>query len=259
MKPLIDADVLVYEAGFAAEAGWNSPGFPIFDYVAEMLDSRISNICAMVNATEPPILYLTGKGNFRESIAKRRQYKNRVGNKPWHYKNIKAYMQSKYDVVISEGMEADDLIAIEHTKNPGSTIICTRDKDLRSVPGWFYSWELGHQPSFGPEYIEDPGWLRLSDNRKKLSGTGSLFFYAQTLLGDGVDTVPGLPGYGPVKAFETLNGCLDTNEAFKRVLEAYRALYEANAEEELLEQGRLLWMTRELNEDGSAKLWEFPV
>lgn len=258
MQPLIDADIFLYEIGFAAEAGWKSPGFPTFDYVADLLDSRIANICAVVEATEEPILYLTGHGNFREQIAKRRVYKDRAGNKPWHYKNIKAYMKSKYRVIVSEGMEADDLMSIEATRRPGEVIICTRDKDLRSVPGWHYGWEVGNQPQFGPELVTELGWLRLSPNRKKLSGTGLLFFYAQCLLGDSVDTVPGLPSYGPVKAFETLSECQTTEEAFKRVLEAYRGVYEASTEEELLEQGRLLWMTRELNEDGSPKLWRFP-
>lgn len=258
MTPLIDADVLVYEVGFAAESGWQQPGFPPFDYVAELLDTRIKNICAITNTTEPPILYLTGKGNFRYKIATRQPYKERPGLKPFHYKNIKAYMKATYNVIESEGMEADDLMAVEQTRRPNETIICTRDKDLRAVPGWHYGWELGNQPSFGPEKVDEIGSILLSGGRKSIKGTGLLFFYSQCLTGDRVDSIPGLDGCGPVKAFEILKDTETPDEAFKAVLEAYRGVYGDDAEKELLEQGQLLWMTRELHPDGSPVLWRLP-
>lgn len=265
MQCLIDADVLVYEVGFAAEAGWQQAGFPPFDYVAELLDNRIANIVAIAgNADErgelsSPILYITGKGNFRYEIAKRTPYKERVGNKPWHYKNLKAYMKAKYNVIESDGLEADDLMAIEQSKRPLETIICTRDKDLRQVPGWHYGWELGNQPQFGPMLVDAVGSIKLSADRKKISGYGETFFYSQCLTGDRVDSIPGMDGCGPVKAFEILDGAETLDECFKRVLEAYRGLYEDRAEEELLEQGRLLWMTRELTPEGKPVLWSLPV
>lgn len=258
-QALIDADVLRYEIGYAAEVGWKGEdSFPPFDYVAELLDNRISNICAVVEADTPPILFLTGKSNFRNDIAKRRKYKDRDGRKPFHFKNLTAYMNAMYEVRKQEGLEADDLMSIEQTNRPGETIICTRDKDLRQVAGWHYGWELGNQPSFGPTLVTNPGLLTLSENRKKITGYGDLFFYSQVLTGDAVDTVPGLPGYGPAKAFDILFGSQDTHDAFNRVLDTYRAVYGGGAERELLEQGQLLYMTRELNEDGSPKMWQFP-
>ena len=264
MQPLIDGDILIYEVGYAAEAGWQQSGFPSFDYVAEILDNRIANICAMVGATSPPIIYLTGVGNFRNDIAKRTPYKERPSLKPWHYKNIKAYLRGNYNAITSTGMEADDLMAIEQSSRIRDghmdSIICTRDKDLRQVPGHHYGWELGNQPSFGPMLANSLGSLCLSEDGKKLSGTGELFFYAQCLTGDRVDTVPGLPKCGAVGAFKILDGAADTYTAFRRVQEAYRAFYgdADKGDEELLEQGRLLWMTRELHPDGSPVLWEFP-
>jgi 5'-3' exonuclease len=258
MQPLIDGDILLYEIGFAAEAGWQSAGFPSFDYVADLLDNRISNICAIVEATAPPIIYLTGPTNFRTEIAKRTPYKARPSLKPYHYHNIKAYIRCMYDSITSEGMEADDLMAIEQTRRPAEAIICTRDKDLRQVPGWTYSWELGGQPSFGPVYVESFGTLQLSEDRKKLSGTGLKFFYAQCLMGDSVDTIPGIPRMGKVGAYEILEGATTEREAYDRTLEAYRKVFGDDAETELLEQGRLLWMTRELHPDGKPVLWELP-
>lgn len=263
MRCLIDGDVLRYEIGFAAEAGWQHPGFPPFDYVADLLDAKIANICAVCEATQPPVIYLTGKNNFRYEVAKLFQYKDRSSNKPWHFKNITAYMYFKYNVILVEGFEADDLMSIEQVRSntfvpEELTIICTRDKDLHQVPGLHYGWELGNQPSFGPLLVDDFGRIELSANRKKVNGYGQAFFYAQLLTGDSVDTVPGIPKTGPVKAYDILKDCITIGQAFKAVREAYRAYYGDIADEMLLQQGRCLWMTRELNEDGSPKLWEFP-
>lgn len=264
MQPLVDADVLIYEAGFAVEAGWKAEGheegFPPFDRAADSIDMRIANICAMVEATEEPILYLTGHGNFRNEIATTEAYKQRAGAKPFHFKNLRAYVKGKYETITSVGMEADDVMALEQTRRPKATIICTRDKDLRAVPGWHYGWELANQPQFGPELVDVLGRLKLSDNRKKLIGTGLMFFYGQCLTGDTVDSIPGLGGKcGPVKAYGILEGADSHKELFTRVLNAYVKLYgREQGEARLLEQGRLLHMTRYLDEWGYPALWELP-
>lgn len=255
MQPLIDADVLLYEVGFAAETGWQGEGVPPFDYAAELLDQRIANICAMTGATKPPLLFLTGKTNFRNDIAKRQEYKDRPSHKPFHYYNLKAYIKGKYDYRLTEGLEADDLMAIEQTLRPNETIICSRDKDLLQVPGWHYSWELGNQPAFGPELVDEWGYIHLSSDRKKIKGVGLLFFYSQLLTGDRVDSVRGLDGCGPVRAFEILEGSKTSTEALKRCYEAYKAKYGMSGYAEMLEQGRLLWMTRKLRKDGTPVLW----
>jgi hypothetical protein len=260
MTPGIDGDILAYELGFAAEAGWQHPGFPSFDYVQELLHNRIGNICAVAEATKPPVIFLTGKKNFRYHIAKRKPYKTRAGNKPFHYYNIKAYLKAVHEYEMKEGLEADDLLAIRQFSDQDGFISCTRDKDARTVEGWVYSWELGNQPAFGPHKIVNPGTLDLvvSGKTKKIKGTGDLFFYAQCLMGDDVDSILGLGnGYGVVKTFKTLDGCTDTKEALTRVREAYNSVYGASGDYELLEQARLLHMTRRF-ENNKALLWGFP-
>lgn len=273
MQVLLDADILLYEVGFGAESGWQGEGLPSFDHVANLLDERINNICVMAGATVPPKLYLTGKGNFRYDIAKRVPYKTRAGNKPFHYYNIKAYIKSKYDWYEYYGFEADDALRIEQTLRDKraieavalgedaepETIVCSRDKDSLNYEGWKYSWELGAQPSFGPKKVTGFGTLTLSPDKKKLRGTGEKYFYSQILTGDITDSIPGLPKCGPKKAFDILQATTTPTEAFQSVLSAYRALYGEAAEVELLEQGRLLHMTKELHPDGSVVLWELPV
>lgn len=261
---LIDADVLLYEIGFAGEAAWkhaspSSDDPPPWDFVQEILHRRIADIEFVCEPTLPSIFFLTGNDNFRNALAKRTPYKQRPSHKPFHYKNIKAYIKGTMDCRSQDGLEADDLISIEQTIRGDETIICTRDKDLRSVDGWHYGWELGKQPSFGPFRVDGYGAIFLSDDRKKITGYGLKFFLSQCLTGDRVDSIPGLDGCGPVAAFDLLANTNTYAEGLQAVLWSYRNAYEAdgiNWEEELLEQGRLLWMTRKLHEDGSPVLWE---
>lgn len=258
MIALIDGDILqlTYECGFGVMAGWEGESPPPFERAAELLDNRIANIVALSGADNYQI-YLTGKNNFREKIATIKPYKgNRVQEKPFHYKNLRAYMQGKHNAIVVDGMEADDAICIEQYADVQqmegrfgedfSTIICTRDKDLRQCPGMHYGWELGNQPSFGPKYI--------------FKALGMRFFYRQCLTGDTVDNVQGLPKCGPVKADKILGDTLDTLEMFKAVREAYRGFYGdfELADKMLLENGQLVWMVREVDEEGKPKMWEFP-
>ena len=95
MIPLIDADILLYEIGFAAQQK-NEEGLILksVEEVNDMVDERIKEICAAVYATAPPKLFITGKGNFRHAVAKSREYKgNRKQIKPHYYSYIKAYLQ----------------------------------------------------------------------------------------------------------------------------------------------------------------------
>tara|TARA_Y100000310_G_scaffold319188_1_gene374164 strand:- start:8558 stop:9367 length:810 start_codon:yes stop_codon:yes gene_type:complete len=264
MKALVDGDVLRYEVGYAAEVGWRETtkiedGIPPWNYVEEVLYHRINNIVQAVGSTEPPVIYLSGKGNFRDDIAVTKVYKgNRKSVKPWHFDNISAFLRGQHECKTIDGLEADDVMAIDHIaaqERGEDTIICTRDKDLRQVPGWQYSWELGNQPSFGPEIIEVVGSIRLSDNHKKIIGTGLAFFYSQVLTGDVVDNIPGLPMCGPVKAYELLKDCKTEGNYKYVVVNAYLEHYDGNLDT-LLEQGRLLWMVRELDKDGKPIMWE---
>lgn len=218
----------------------------------ELLENKIANICALVDATVPPKIFLTGKGNFREKIATIQPYKgNRDTPKPFHYNNLRAYMVGVLGAEMVEGMEADDALSLAQRED---TIICSRDKDLMQVPGWHYSWECGKQPSFGPFFVEGYGEISLDDKRK-LKGYGNKFFLAQCLLGDRTDNILGIPKCGAVAAFELLGHTTTYEEGLEAVRGAYKGFYGDDGDMYLLENGQLLWMTRELNEHGEPVLW----
>lgn len=272
MQPLIDSDILVYE--IAAMAQYEEGGeirLRPWDWVEETIDFRIRSICEAVEATQEPIIYLTGdeylwkvksrvrpslpiyEPNFRIARAKLRAYKNtRKIEKPFYYNSIRAYLVVVYDAFVSRGCEADDEMSMEQTRRPEETIICTRDKDLRQVPGWHYGWESGRQGEFGPKRYDQLGeiYLDRSKSSPKIIGGGFKFFCSQLFTGDPVDTVPGLPKYGPVSVADLLESVGTIPEALSVVRQEYERVYPDSWKEQLREQCDLLWMIRKRDEEG---------
>lgn len=274
---LIDADVLRYEVGSIGqvtevdEFGEKHTEMLPFDYVARVLDEKIENILDACWSPEYedrpiPVLYLSGSTNYRDQIAVTKPYKGtRVSEKPLHFKNLTAYIKNQYKTVISDGCEADDMMAAEQFKNwlahdEDLSVICTRDKDLRMIPGWHYGWECGAQREVHMHFIDENGYLLKSQEGKVTFG-GMLGFYYQMLIGDSTDNIPGCPGIGPKKAFDILGDLSDEvyniqPEGWKRVYDTYKD--KGCTDEYILEQGQLLWMTQGFNEDGSPILWQLP-
>lgn len=260
-KAAIDFDILQYEVGFAAESFWRymhadngleveSP--PPFSIVEDMLESRMAHILAVAEADDSPILCISSNNNFRNAIAKSSKYKDRKSHKPYHYKNIKAYAECRWEVREEDGLEADDLLGILLSSEE-NIICCSRDKDLLQVPGWHFQWEVNNQPQFGPFLVEGYGELILSEDGKKLKGWGDKFFLAQLIMGDRVDTIPGLPSHGPVTAFTILQDTHTYAEGLEAVREAYK---DAGKDDDyLLEQGQLLWMIRKKDGMGNPVMW----
>lgn len=250
----IDADMLVHEIA-ACGVDRETEEVLSFDYCVSLLETRLQEIQS-ATGTEELRFFLSGDNNFRYDIATVKPYKgNRKQPKPFHWKNMRVYLES-LGAEVFHGMEADDALAMAQTDE---TVICTRDKDLRQVPGWHYGWEIGLQPEFELQRVDEIGHLDLivKPKSKDIKGTGLKFFYSQIITGDTTDNIPGLPRGGAVLAYNLLANTTTEGEMFKAVREAYREKYGDEADERLLEQGQLLWMCREMK-DGKPVLWQFP-
>lgn len=279
---LIDADILRYEVGSVGQKLNKETGevdiLP-FDFVKEVLDERI-RIITEGSGADKAALYLTGDRtthriytkrnpggefipNFREALAKGKVYKGtRKADKPFHFYNLTAYILSKgldgdTTVHVANGCEADDLMGIAafNRRDDEGVVICSRDKDLRMVPGTHYGWECGKQPEFGPVVYDDLGKIELvrSKSGNKIVGGGWAFFCAQLLTGDVVDNIGGARGIGPVRGYELLQNCTDRRSYFDTVVMAYKENYGPQWKEHLAEQSSLLWIIRERNPDGTLK------
>lgn len=229
-----------------------------------------------MEATEEPIFFITcdsdtqkvlsrGRSdtyvrNFRHDVAVTKPYKGtRKSDKPLHYKNLTAFLTGCHDTRVAEGLEADDLMAIAQTDalvHGRPTVICSRDKDLRQVPGLQYSWECGKQASFGPVDASVKGRLKKKNDGKTI-GTGLTFFHYQLLVGDTVDNIPGARGWGDKKAYDLIQGEPSPEAQFRAVCDIYRSLYDGDAKSYLLEQAQLLWLVRELDSDGNPVMWDY--
>jgi hypothetical protein len=259
-KCLIDADILSYECGAAGQYK-NEEGQVIyrpFDFVAEVVDNRIRTIQEECWATEPSTLFFSSdptlirmwnklhkdslqyEENFRVGVAKTKPYKGtRVSEKPFHFHNLRAYLLSAYHCALANGEEADDLICRTMAANP-DYIACSRDKDLRQVPGRHYSWEIEGQAAWGPKVVTELGELYWEG--KKLRGNGTKFFFAQMILGDTTDNIPGLPKGGPVLAYKTLADLVEEHDCYLATKELYEQ--KGLSEEYFKEQWNLLWIRR---------------
>jgi hypothetical protein len=275
MKCLIDGDILLYEVSSQGQFKDPLTGDVIikdFDSCIEFLEMKLREIESLTLADEPSVFYFSSdetminmvnrerkslhedllvfKPNFRIGLATTKKYKgNRDGaEKPYHFYNLRAYMLSQYPSVIAEGIEADDLLGAHLSEGQ---VCCSRDKDLRQVPGLHFTWQCGKQPMSGPDVVEDPGELIVSPDGKKVKGNGLKFFFYQMLVGDATDNIPGCPGIGPKKALPVLQDLL-TEEG---MLEAVSSLYKERVGDSWIEmfneQAGLLWIARGLDEDGN--------
>jgi len=272
MQPLIDADIIRYEVGSTGQFVENKKKvIRSWEFVQKELDDKITEICKAVGATQAPILYLTGdaklherrskrevlepyKPNFRERVAKTKPYKGTRKNlKPFHFNNITSHLLSEYETVVSNGLEADDIICMEQYSrlDKKDTVICTRDKDLRMCPGYHYGWGCGLQEEVPLFYSTPFGSIQLKKN--KIVGSGFKFFCSQILTGDSVDNIPGLFKCGPKKAYTFLEDCKTAEECFEAIHLAYKTSMGEGYENYLQEQINLLWLIREWNEDGTPR------
>jgi hypothetical protein len=281
MRCLIDADVIRYEVGFCGE--WKDDDGEVqirdFEFVKDILHERVDKIVEAAWSDEPPIMYMTYDRHFHKVFSKEearqglppteyipnyrfmaavtKPYKERGSVKPFHYHNLTAYILSEFNIKIVPGLEADDAICIDQWSQRNeerATIICTRDKDLRMCPGMHYGWECGRQEGFGPRMVTELGSLKMSGN--KLRGEGMLFFFAQMITGDVVDSIPGLKGCGPAKAYQLLAECTTIEEAHDAAFNLYKLRMAEDADVYWREQATLLWMVRELTEEGHPIMYD---
>ena len=283
---LIDADILAYECSFAGQFKDERTGEVVmkdFDNVIDQLHQKIKEIKEECMSDEEPILFLTGDAtlakhlnrrpkwlepaeqvellpSFRYAEAKTKPYKgSRHADKPCHYHNIRAYMLSEFETIVSSGLEADDELAMYMLTHP-NTVLCTIDKDLKQVPGRHYSWSIGQRPSVPVYEVDEFGTMELmvTEKAKKLNTTGMMSFFAQVLMGDTVDNIQGIKKLGPVTAYEILSPCITEMELFLATAKRYREAYPDDWGDKLREHIDLVYMIREKDEEGKPVRYKYP-
>lgn len=275
----IDADFLAYQVS------WDDT--KSLDFMKSNCEKAIQRIKEMAGA-DKALLHLTAskstKGN-RYNIAMLKEYqatrKNRV--RPKFLNVIKEWMHKEHGAILSIDAEADDTMAQEQyaaiaAGTPELSVIASKDKDLRMVPGWQLDVVTGDL-----SYVPDFGWIDLKQvgKVKKIVGRGWKFFWAQMLTGDNADNISGLPKVydpkylktgrpllcGPALAYSILDPIESNIEAFKVVSGLYKLYgkevgftnYRDNSKitwgEAFKSEAKLFWMRRDKTNEDDVMDW----
>ena len=256
MHALIDGDILPYEMGGLKDEFGDPLGYP---QCWRAVQNKIDSIIDAVKADKYTI-YLSSQEEptWRYEYATIKPYKGtREGKeKPKYWKEIRRDLQIHYPFIMCKGIEADDGMSIKQYEDyyrtlyvceqqalgghgfdekMCATVICSRDKDLLMVPGWHYGWASGKQK-------EKPLWFQEEIH-------GLRCFYTQLCVGDTVDNILCLHGVGAKSAMVYKLGRLSTElDMYHLVLEQYQKRFGSYADKFLLENARLLWMQRTLED-----------
>lgn len=246
MRAIVDGDIVVYRAGFAAERAHycvRSPGHKDIDFdnardrnayiqklgeadidvityrEVEPVENALANAksmlsrCRELRGVTELTTYLTGTGNFRDDLATILKYKGNRDDmvRPTHYEAVRQYIIDHWGGVVVDGMEADDALADAQSDD---TVLCSIDKDLLQVPGKHFNFVKEEKIHICP-------------------AVGVRKLYQQVLTGDSTDNIPGIKGVGPVKAGMLLAIANDEQEMYDRCVELW---------DEYLHSGKCDWV-----------------
>ena len=240
--------------------------------ICRLVDDLIKNSCKACY-TDRYICVLSGSGNFRNEIAKQVEYKGNRNNskgRPFHYDTVTNHIIENHPHIIIDGHEADDYMGymqyddwLPHFKENGFdidpdklvTIIGSRDKDLRTVQGWHYSWSCGSKQPEKPLYYISPSQamyklfyqMLIGDNTDNILGCGvrKLVPWGKEIGEDG-EMKPKMmlrrKGVGEKTADAILQACEKVSDMKEAVINEYKEVFPDNTEEILLENARLLFI-----------------
>lgn len=132
------------------------------------------------------------KGGRAEQAVQQEYQSSRKGiERPEFLDTIRAFIATDLNGRVHLHQEADDGMAQANycADDPKMSVIVSKDKDLRMVPGLHYDFDTGeivNVSGYGSVWIKE-------GKTKKLQGWGTAFFWSQCLMGDPVDTIRGLP------------------------------------------------------------------
>ncbi|EML1602146.1 phosphodiesterase [Burkholderia cenocepacia] len=213
-------------------------------------DQRIETATRMAGATRC-VIHLThaasDKGKRFHAATVKPYQGQRQGHKPVNWRFVREYLElapyKPWDRRLWRDREADDGMGLaSNCMNPvRDTVIHTRDKDMRMLPGTHLTWTdylLVHVPLGAYEVIGADGLVY-----------GTKWFWLQMLQGDSADHIPGLEKHegkncGEATAAEMLSGTNSNADAYAVVADAYSGTYGSAWCDRFVEQAALLWIRR---------------
>ena len=225
---LIDADLLLYKFGFVNETeyDWGDVTSKTYD-----VDNAIKGINRFVKrikrltSTPNAILCLSSTNpNFRYDILSTYKQNRKDQNKPDMLHHLRYFMEQEYKTKSKPSLEADDVMGILATLKPEKYVICTIDKDLKTVPANYFNWDK-------------------SDEIKGISTEeANRFFFKQVLMGDSTDGYSGCPQIGDKRSDKILNAMDGDDDYWEVIVDTYES--KGLTEEDALQQARVARILR---------------
>lgn len=253
---LIDADILAYQAAAVSEkpTDWGEGLWTLHAFEEEAslaFETSLNRVLEKVEATSF-ILAFSDSANWRKGVLPSYKGNRAETRKPMLLKFLREYAK-KYNTLVIDTLEGDDVMGIWATTKSKldpvrEFIICTTDKDLKTIPGKHYN--------FGKDEF-----FEITEHQ------ADYYHMMQTLTGDSTDGYSGCPGCGPVGAKKIMQAAMDEGTPWanpqqlreiywKHVVKAYDKA--GFGEEEALVQARVARILRAEDYDSIIKkviLW----
>lgn len=244
---LIDADILAYQAAAGAEVPtkWDEDLWTLHASEEDAQNRFKDHLFSIVEKVEASsfVLVFSDSRNWRKEVLPTYKANRSDVRKPMLLRVVGKWAMSQFPFELWENLEGDDVMGILATSKkykPGQTVICSLDKDLKTIPGRHYN--FGKDEHFNIDLEQANYWHMF-----------------QTLTGDSTDGYSGCPGCGPKTAQKILDA-LHPEDYWKGVVKAYTAA--GLCEEEAVVQARvarILWSTDYNPKTKQVKLWNPPV
>lgn len=200
VRLLVDGDIIAFRAASGVQHVKIEDGIaqPVaFTYEGEArVDNLLFELMAGLNAAQV-VICMTSPTNWRDGVCK--TYKsNRDGLvRPLLLSYLRDYIRTEYGeragytVLEEPDLEADDLMGILGTDPEANSkftqVICTKDKDLLSIPGWHHR-------------MDDKDYKGRLNTFEVSPWEATRWHLIQTLAGDRTDGFAGCPGIGVARA-----------------------------------------------------------
>lgn len=193
----IDADFLAYQCSY--EHADEVKDWEDMKHNAAMAVQTLMEL-AGATAVHLHLTPSTSDKGKRYELALLKEYQaTREGKvKPRFLNIMREHLAKAFPGTLHQNCEADDGMASAQYAAiaRGEThlsIIASKDKDLRMVPGLHLDWDAGTIHDSGDAF----GFIELdrSKSSPKVVGYGQKFFWAQMIMGDQADNISGLPRF----------------------------------------------------------------
>lgn len=254
---LIDADILAYQAAVVSEQAfdWGDGMWTLHVFETDAIAAFETILKGILEKTKADNFFLafSDRNNWRKDVLPTYKGNRKDVRKPMLLTFLQQYAREKYQVISLPGLEGDDVLGIWATTKGKldpvrEFIICTTDKDLKTIPGKHYN--------FGKDEF-----FEITEHQ------ADFYHMLQTLTGDTADGYKGCPGCGAVTAQRIMQAALDSGTPWANP-EQLREIYWQHVvkaydkagfgEEEALVQARVARILRVEDYDTETmkvKLW----